>query len=104
MDEQAVLARISGGERHEQRGGRRPAAAARPDPRDPRLIVEREVLKLAVQRPALAGPVFDGLDVTCFTAPAYVAVREAITSAGGTATVAAGAEWVGKVASAAETD
>jgi DNA primase len=105
MDEQTVLARVNGGEaRPDQRGGRRPAAAARPDPRDPRLIVEREVLKLAVQRPALAGPVFDGLDSTCFTSPAYVSVREAITAAGGTAIASAGPAWVEKVAAGAETD
>ena len=105
MDEQTVLTRVNGGEgRPEQRGGRRPNVAARPDPRDPRLIVEREVLKLAVQRPALAGPVFDGLDAACFVAPAYVAVRDAVTAAGGTATAAAGAAWVEKVAAGAETD
>ncbi|HEX4655650.1 MAG TPA: DNA primase [Mycobacteriales bacterium] len=104
MDEQAVLARINGGNQAEQRAGRRPAAAARPDPRDPRLVVEREVLKLAVQRPALAGPVFDGLDAGCFTASAYIALREAITAAGGTATAAAGTQWVEKVAAGADTD
>jgi DNA primase len=105
MDEQTVIARVNGGDsRPEQRGGRRPTAAARPDPRDPRLVVEREVLKLAVQHPALAGPVFDGLDSACFTAPAYVAVRDAITAAGGTATAVAGAAWVEKVAAGAEID
>ena len=104
MDEQTVLERVHGGNQPEQRSGRRPAAAARPDPREPRLVVEREVLKLAVQRPALAGPVFDGLEAACFTAPAYVAVRDAIAAAGGTATAAAGTGWVEKVAAGAETD
>jgi DNA primase len=106
MDEQSVLARITGndnGPRPDQRQ-RRPPAAARPDPRDPRLVIEREVLKLAVQRPALAGPVFDGLDAACFTAPAYISVRDAVSAAGGTATASAGAVWVEKVAGAAETD
>jgi DNA primase len=104
MDEQSVISRVNAGQQPEQRQGRRPAAAQRPDPRDPRLIVEREVLKLAVQRPAMAGPVFDGIDQACFTAPAYVAVRDAITGAGGAANAAAGAVWVEKVAGAAETD
>ena len=104
MDEQAVLSRVNAGNQPEQRQGVRRPAAARPDPRDPRLIVEREVLKLAVQRPALAGPVFDGLEAGCFTAPAYVAVRTAITGAGSTATATGGTEWVEKVAAAAETD
>ena len=110
MDEQTVLARVRGIEsgvpdaRPGQRTARRPSPAARPDPRDPRLVVEREVLKLAVQRPAFAGPVFDGLDADCFTAPAYVAVRMAITAAGGTATAVAGPAWVERVRDAAETD
>ena len=41
--------------------GRRPqnARADLPDPRDPTLQVEREALKLAIQRPALLGPAFD---------------------------------------------
>jgi DNA primase len=62
------------------------------------------VLKLAVQRPVLAGPVFDGLDSTCFTSPAYIAVRDAVTAAGGTAIAVAGATWVEKIAAAAEID
>jgi len=104
MDEQAVRARVRSGDAPpESRGGRRPVAA-RPDPRDPGLVVEREVLKLAVQRPALAGPMFDGLDEACFTAAAYVSVRDAISAAGGAASAAAGAVWVDKVAGAAETD
>ncbi|HET7530062.1 MAG TPA: DNA primase [Mycobacteriales bacterium] len=107
MEEHTVLARVRGNDgqqRPEQRGGRRPAPAARPDPRDPRLVVEREVLKLAVQRPALAGPVFDGLDEACFTAPAYAAVRAAVSAAGGTATAVAGASWIEKIQANAETD
>jgi DNA primase len=75
-----------------------------PDPRDPRLVVEREVAKLVVQRPALAGPVFDGLGEECFTSPAYAAIRAAVAKAGGAARSAGGAEWVGAVQEAAETD
>jgi DNA primase len=110
MEEQGVLARVRGGETgnaaapETRRPQRRPEPAARPDPRDPRLVIEREVLKLAVQRPALAGPVFDGLEKECFTAPAYAAVSAAVTAAGGTATAAAGAAWVERVRAGAETD
>jgi DNA primase len=110
MDEQAVLARVRGRDGAAQRPDNRPGArgtavpAARPDPRDPRLVIEREVLKLAVQRPVLAGPVFDALDAACFTAPAYVAVRAAIAAAGGTASAAAGPAWIEKVQETAETD
>jgi DNA primase len=83
---------------------RRREAMAIPDPRDPRLVVEREVAKLVVQRPALAGPVFDGLGEECFTAPAYAAVRAAVAKAGGAARSGGGAAWVSAVQEGAETD
>jgi len=86
-----------------RRGGSR-AVHTRPDPRDPRLVVEREVAKLAVQRPALAGPAFDALGEECFTSPAYAAVRAAIGKAGGVSAAAGGAEWVASVQEAAEVD
>jgi len=114
MDEQAVLARVrggaepgegAGGERQQQqRRATRRAAAARPDPRDPGLIVEREVMKLAVQRPAMLGPEFDALDTVVFTAPAYAAVRAGVAKAGGTATAVGGTEWVTRVRDEVETD
>jgi DNA primase len=75
-----------------------------PDPRDTSLIIEREVAKLVVQRPALAGPLFDGLGAECFTAPAYGAVQAAVAKAGGAARSGGGAEWVAKLAEVAETD
>jgi DNA primase len=67
-------------------------------------VVEREVAKLVVQRPALAGPVFDSLGEECFTSPAYAAVRSAVAKAGGAARASAGAEWVGRIQEAAELD
>jgi DNA primase len=122
MDEQSVLARVRGGETNGPDASRAGSAAgggqgasartprrsaepqARPDPRDPALIVEREVMKLAVQRPALLGPEFDALDVVVFTSAAYAAVRAAVAKAGGTATAAGGPDWVTKVQDGAETD
>ncbi|HVV74755.1 MAG TPA: DNA primase [Mycobacteriales bacterium] len=83
---------------------RRQQAAPLPDPRDPRLVVEREVAKLVVQRPALAGPLFDGLGAECFTSPAYAAVQAAVAKAGGAARSGGGAEWVAKLAEVSETD
>ena len=83
---------------------RRRAAPAIPDPADPRLVVEREVAKLVVQRPTLAGPVFDGLGEECFTSPAYAAVAAAVAKASGAARSAGGPEWVSKLAETAETD
>ncbi|HEX5405310.1 MAG TPA: DNA primase [Pseudonocardiaceae bacterium] len=58
---------------------------ARPDARDPRLHAQRDVLKAALQLPALAGPVYDALPDDAFTHPAYLAVHRAISAAGGTA-------------------
>jgi DNA primase len=66
----------------------------RPDPRDPTLWPQREVLKAALQYPAIAGPVFDALTVESFTHPGYAAVRAAIAAAGGVGTGVAGAEWI----------
>jgi DNA primase len=69
-------------------------AAARPDPHDPILRLQREALKSALQSPALAGPVFDTLTVESFTHPGYAAVRGAIEAAGGTSIGVTGAEWI----------
>jgi DNA primase len=108
MEEQGVLARVRGGSGQPApeptASRRRPTAQARPDPRDPRLIVEREVAKLVVQRPALAGPVFDGLGDECFLSPAYSAIRAAVAKAGGAVRATAGGPWVAEVQDAAETD
>jgi DNA primase len=88
----------------EQPPRRRDPVQVRPDPRDPGLVVEREIAKLAVQRPALAGPVFDGLGEECFTSPTYAAVRSAVAKAGGAARAPGGRDWVTAVQEAAETD
>ncbi|PWW58224.1 DNA primase [Actinokineospora spheciospongiae] len=65
---------------------------ARPDPRNPRLHAQREVLKLALQEPALAGPMYDSLPVEVFTDPAYAALHQAVIDAGGTASGLGGGE------------
>ncbi|MFI2349587.1 DNA primase [Streptomyces sp. NPDC019443] len=44
---------------------------------------ERELLKLALQRPELVSPTFDAYGIDEFTAPPYAAVRQAILDAGG---------------------
>ena len=51
---------------------------------DPVVLVEREALKLAVQRPALCGPEFDALGADAFTAPVHRAVFTLIAACGGT--------------------
>ncbi|MDI3314056.1 MAG: DNA primase [Mycobacterium sp.] len=80
-------------------GGPGPAepAARRPDPGDLTLWPQREALKSALQYPALTGPVFDSLDVECFTHPGYAAVRAAIAAAGGVAAGVAGGQWIDAV-------
>ncbi len=79
--------------------------AAGPDPHDPSLRYERDSLKIALQVPALAAATFDGLDISVFTAPAYVALRGAIEAAGGvTAAGVGGAEWVEAVERAAHSE
>ncbi|MFI5984947.1 DNA primase [Streptomyces sp. NPDC051555] len=63
------------------------AAAHTPGPalnlRSPAHRTERELLKLALQRPALVSPAFDAYGPDEFTAPPYATVRQAIQDAGG---------------------
>ncbi|MGA4842084.1 DNA primase [Streptomyces sp. G45] len=64
-----------------------PAAAAPSGPalnlRNPVYATERELLKLALQRPELVSPAFDAYGIDEFTAAPYAAVRQAILEAGG---------------------
>ena len=87
------------------RGGRRqapaeePAAGQRvdvPDLADPRFVVERETLKIALQAPGLAGAEVDALGDDDFTHPAYRRIRQEIAASGGAQ--AAGDGWVSRLA------
>ncbi|WP_239076616.1 DNA primase [Actinocatenispora rupis] len=82
----------------------RPEAPARPRPAQrpdgPQALVEREALKLAVQYPALAGPLFDAIDGTPYGYPMHRAIREAIAAVGGAAATAGGPGWIDEVRSA----
>ena len=72
---------------------------------DPQTLgLERDVLRVAVQRPALAGPAFDDLDPEAFLSPAYRALREAIAKAGGCATQGGGQAWADALVAAAPDD
>jgi len=51
--------------------------------RNPVFATERELLKLALQRPELVSPAFDAYGIDEFTAEPYAAVRLAIMEAGG---------------------
>ena len=63
-----------------------------PDPRDPRLTIERETLKLVVQHPRLTGVATKDVDGDDFTHPAYRALWETVARSGGPST--AGPQWV----------
>jgi DNA primase len=60
----------------------------------PQRTVEREALKLALQVPVLAGPMFDALDAGVYGDPVHAAVREGIAEAGGAAAATGGAVWI----------
>ncbi|POX39501.1 DNA primase [Streptomyces sp. Ru73] len=92
------------GVRTDHRPPERPATPRGPrlDLRTPARRVERELLKLALQRPDLVAPTFDAYGADEFTAPPYVAVREAIAAAGGV--TAADAGYLARVREAAPDD
>lgn len=73
------------------------AVAHRRNPDGPVQVAEREALKLALQRPDLAGPYFDEVDASFFDNPVHAEVRSAIARAGGAATSTGGANWISRV-------
>jgi DNA primase len=72
-------------------GGRRGSQA------EPVARVERELLKLAVQRPALCGPEFDALGAEAFSAPVHAAMFALIASCGGTASAGSPRDWAARL-------
>jgi DNA primase len=82
-------------------GGRRAAEPLPPEPPakidDTVLFVEREVLKVALQSPGVAGPQFDALPDDAFQLPAHRDLRVAIASAGGTAAATSGLAWIAAI-------
>jgi DNA primase len=83
------------------RSGNRPepAPVARPGEKvdETTASVEREVLKVALQLPAVAGPQFDALEPDAFLLPAHRSLREAIAAAGDTSAAVAGPGWMAAV-------
>jgi DNA primase len=71
---------------------------------DPVVQVEREALKLAIQRPALCGPAFDAIDRIAFTAPRHAAVMDLVTACGGTGGAGNAQEWAALLRQAAPDD
>jgi DNA primase len=131
MDEDLVLRRVGEHTRGKARGERRGAdlgrgadgqgadgqsagnpSGARPgrselagyDLSDPVISLERQVLKLAIQRPALLGPAFDALGSDTYSAPAHRAVRDLIAECGGVAAAGPVQEWAERLRDAAPND
>jgi len=83
---------------HRGDGGQQGAGGQPYDLSDPVVWVEREALKLAVQRPALCGPEFDALGADAFTAPVHSAVFTLIAACGGTSAAGGGMrEWAARL-------
>ncbi|MGW2020405.1 DNA primase [Streptomyces sp. NPDC001927] len=70
--------------------------------RSPAHRTERELLKLALQRPELVSPAFDAYGADEFTAPPYAAVRQCVQDAGGA--TGAPADYLSAVREAAPDD
>jgi len=64
---------------------------------NPGLMVEREALKLGLQVPVLAGPMFDALDPEAYRHPVHRVVCAAMAEAGGAAAAVTGAVWIERV-------
>jgi DNA primase len=71
---------------------------ARPRHDDPRLWPQREALKVALQAPGLAGPLYESIPADAFTDPAYLALHRAILAAGGTTAGLSGPSFLDAVA------
>jgi DNA primase len=96
-EEQRVLDRVRGLARSDDKRNS-PAPVEKPAPDahkvdDAVVAVEREVLKIALQIPAVAGPEFDALQPAAFLIDAHRQVCAAIAAAGGTAAGVTGPAW-----------
>jgi DNA primase len=79
-----------------------PVVAQRRPQDSPQRQVEREALKLALQHPVLAGPMFDALGAEAYGDPVLQAIRKAIAAAGGTTAATGGASWIEAVRDACD--
>ncbi|WP_093887957.1 DNA primase [Streptosporangium canum] len=93
------IAEISATAQPRQQSRQRPAGPRKvADLTDPGVRTEAEVLKLAVQRPALLGPGFDAIGPAAFTLPEHVALYKLVMDTGGTAAAGhGGREWVDRL-------
>ncbi|MFI2712874.1 DNA primase [Micromonospora sp. NPDC018662] len=94
--QRAVLAAGNGQPANGRPAPTRPGPAT-PAVDSPRSMVEREALKLALQEPVLAGPMFDAVEAADYQHPVHAAVRLAVAAAGGAAGATGGAVWIERV-------
>jgi DNA primase len=73
------------------------APRARTAPDSPQRLVEREALKLALQEPVLAGPMFDAVGAENYGDALLASVRDSIEQAGGVSSSTGGVVWIEKV-------
>ncbi len=95
MDERLVLRRVN-----EHMKGATPAprqVKPQADPNDPSVELERELLKMALQRPATLGPSYDTLAPEEFSADGHRAVHRVILAGGGAAGAVAPLEWAARL-------
>lgn len=87
--------RESAGAPAEPSRSRRPAPpVGAPAKDDPRLHLQREAVKAALQEPAVAGPAYDELPEAAFTHPAFAGVHRAVAAAGGVCGGVSGQAWI----------
>jgi DNA primase len=99
-DPMRVVARVRGLVRSDDNRAHVAVAPAAPDPAkvdETVVAVEREVLKVALQLPAVAGPEFDALTPEAFLIDAHRQVRVAIAAAGGTSAGVTGPAWTASI-------
>ncbi len=93
-----------GGEASRPASGRGAPDGSPYDASDPVVNLERQALKLAIQRPALCGPVFDTLQKEDFSVPVHGSVRELIAGCGGVAAAGTAREWAARLIGGAPND
>lgn len=74
-----------------------PAQQDLPEARDPRFLVEREVLKALLQHPMVVGTLTGGIAAEDFVHPAYRALWALMETAGGLASGSADPQWAANV-------
>ena len=103
LDLDAVTKAVRGGTKGGQAtSSTRPAPKA--GPVDPAAKVEREVLKCALQYPALASAWFASVEPSAFTHPKALTVYDAVVAAGGPSSAATGLAWIDAVLAQAPDD